>query len=181
MLCELGVWSDCMVAVVVTVAVSAALLAASDGAGAGSVAAQLGVPAATVRSWLRRARSNAQALRRLALLGVWTRYLGRQEAALADRRVPGSGGDESLCPGARRGLSRDFAVEFVRGDGRAYGRMFNTERLAVDRVEHQGLAAGAVMMLLLLPVAIRLRIRPDQTGKRLGRSTGDAPNVIVTV
>jgi len=40
--------------------VGAALLAASDGLGHRRVADQLGLPATTVRGWLRRARANAQ-------------------------------------------------------------------------------------------------------------------------
>jgi hypothetical protein len=44
--------------------IGAALAAAGQGGGSRSVASRLGVPAATVRSWLRRARENAEALYR---------------------------------------------------------------------------------------------------------------------
>ena len=47
--------------------IATALVAAAGGAGCGAVAAPLGVPAATVRSWLRRARSNAEQLYRLGV------------------------------------------------------------------------------------------------------------------
>lgn len=50
--------------------ISAALVAAGQGAGSGSVAAGLGVPAGTVRPWLRRARSNAEALYRFGVQTV---------------------------------------------------------------------------------------------------------------
>jgi hypothetical protein len=50
--------------------IGAALAAAGQGAGSGAVAAQLGVPAGTVRSWLRRARNNAEALYRFSVQTV---------------------------------------------------------------------------------------------------------------
>jgi transposase-like protein len=50
--------------------IGAALAAAGAGAGSGAVAAQLGVPAGTVRSWLRRARSNAEQLYRFGVQTV---------------------------------------------------------------------------------------------------------------
>jgi hypothetical protein len=50
--------------------ISAALIAAGAGAGAGSVADQLGLPPGTVRSWLRRARRNAEALYRFGVQTV---------------------------------------------------------------------------------------------------------------
>ncbi len=50
--------------------VGAALAAAGQGGGSRSVASRLGVPAATVRSWLRRARDNAEALYQLGVQTV---------------------------------------------------------------------------------------------------------------
>lgn len=50
--------------------IGAALAAAGQGGGSRSVAGWLGVPAATVRSWLRRARANAKALYRLGVQTV---------------------------------------------------------------------------------------------------------------
>jgi hypothetical protein len=50
--------------------IGAALAAAGAGAGSGSVAAQLGVPTGTVRSWLRRARGNAEELYRFGVQTV---------------------------------------------------------------------------------------------------------------
>jgi hypothetical protein len=50
--------------------IGAALVAASAGAGAGTVAAQLAVPAGTVRSWLRRSRANAEQLYRFGVQTV---------------------------------------------------------------------------------------------------------------
>ncbi|MGI8312160.1 hypothetical protein [Saccharopolyspora hattusasensis] len=47
-----------------------ALVAAGAGAGSGSVATRLGVPAGTVRSWLRRARGNAEQLYRFGVQTV---------------------------------------------------------------------------------------------------------------
>jgi transposase-like protein len=47
--------------------IGAALLGGARGAGHRSVAAGLGVPAGTVRSWLRHARGNAEELRRLGV------------------------------------------------------------------------------------------------------------------
>jgi transposase-like protein len=50
--------------------IGAALLGVARGQGHRSLAARLDVPAATVRSWLRRARSNSEALRRLGVQTV---------------------------------------------------------------------------------------------------------------
>jgi transposase-like protein len=50
--------------------IGAALTAADQGGGSRSVASRLAVPAATVRSWLRRARANAEALYRLGVQTV---------------------------------------------------------------------------------------------------------------
>jgi transposase-like protein len=47
--------------------IAVALLGAAHGRGHRTLAAQLQVPAATVRGWLRRARSNAEALRQFAV------------------------------------------------------------------------------------------------------------------
>jgi hypothetical protein len=52
--------------------IGAALAAAGQGGGSRSVASQLGMPAATVRSWLRRARGNAEALYRIGVQTVVT-------------------------------------------------------------------------------------------------------------
>jgi hypothetical protein len=50
--------------------IGAALLGAARGQGHRSLAARVQVPAATVRSWLRRASSNSEALRRLGVQTV---------------------------------------------------------------------------------------------------------------
>ncbi len=50
--------------------IGGALAAAGQGSGTRSVALQLGIPAATVRSWVRRARANAEALYRLGVQTV---------------------------------------------------------------------------------------------------------------
>jgi hypothetical protein len=50
--------------------IGTALVAAAGGAGSGAVATQLGVPAATVRSWLRRAHHNAEPLYRFGVQTV---------------------------------------------------------------------------------------------------------------
>jgi transposase-like protein len=52
--------------------IGAALAAAGQGGGSRSVANRLGIPPGTVRSWLRRARSNAEALYRLGVQTVVT-------------------------------------------------------------------------------------------------------------
>jgi transposase-like protein len=65
--------------------IGTALAAAGEGAGSRSVATQLGIPAGTVRSWLRRARSNAEALYQL---GVQTVVALNQDLCRPSRAPP---------------------------------------------------------------------------------------------
>lgn len=61
--------------------VGAALLAAVNGAGHRTIAAQLGVPASTVRDWLQRARANSEVVRQDATVAFYA--LDANAAAIA--------------------------------------------------------------------------------------------------
>ena len=90
--------------------IGAALAGAARGAGHRTLAARLGAPADTVRSWLRRARANSEALRRV---GVQTVVALDQE--LLPTRVEASPLADALAALAAAGLA---AVRRFGGDER---------------------------------------------------------------